>query len=245
MTRCRSYLKCLRFCPHMIFGQRIGNVACRCGYSDLYDLNFDKNSCGQDLIRSWLGQLPVPGTGPDGRPPRKSKLARDLIELWNTSFFLARGVELVLYKGNERRTGAQAGLVEPRLFRNGDSSESDINSDYSDYDGPHGRSALSSNDGRHHEEKRRRRKERERKAQAYTVFVACTRKLTAPYGPGVPPPVGYPAVMPTGHNPAGYGTPSMGYPAMGYAPPAAVYGAPHHTPVGIPMTRSRGQGGGY
>ncbi|EIN10391.1 hypothetical protein PUNSTDRAFT_51038 [Punctularia strigosozonata HHB-11173 SS5] len=65
----------------------------------------------QDVHLAWTGKLPVP----DSRPRRRSTLTIDLVELWNSSFFLARGVEVVLYKGRERRTGPGAGTVDPNL----------------------------------------------------------------------------------------------------------------------------------
>lgn len=37
------------------------------------------------------------------------------MDLWNTSFFLVRGAELVLYKGKERRSGPHAGVVDRDL----------------------------------------------------------------------------------------------------------------------------------
>ncbi|EKM59471.1 uncharacterized protein PHACADRAFT_249989 [Phanerochaete carnosa HHB-10118-sp] len=68
-----------------------------------------------DLSLAWAGKLPVPAYATDGRPPKRTTLTSDLIDLWNTSFFLKRGVELVLYKGRERRSGRLAGTVDVHL----------------------------------------------------------------------------------------------------------------------------------
>ncbi|KIY73769.1 hypothetical protein CYLTODRAFT_416790 [Cylindrobasidium torrendii FP15055 ss-10] len=65
----------------------------------------------QDLALAWAGRLPVPVLQ-NGHKPKRSTLSGDLVELWNTSFFMARGVEAVLYKGRERRTGARAGEID-------------------------------------------------------------------------------------------------------------------------------------
>lgn len=90
-----------------------------------------------DLALAWSGKLPVPEYTRDGRPPKRTVLASDLIDLWNTSFFLKRGIEVVLYKGRERRTGRNAGTVDvhlPGLDAAGlsDSSEDDSSSSEDD-----------------------------------------------------------------------------------------------------------------
>lgn len=59
--------------------------------------------------------MPVPQYSPDGRPPKRSTLAADVVDLWNSSFFRMRGVEMVLYKGRERRSGRYAGTVDVNL----------------------------------------------------------------------------------------------------------------------------------
>ena len=70
----------------------------------------------QDLTNAWLGRLPVPESAKqDGRPPKRSIVATDLVELWNASFFIPRGVELIVYKGRERRNGKYAGSVDTDL----------------------------------------------------------------------------------------------------------------------------------
>ena len=69
----------------------------------------------QDLALAWAGKLPVPDYARDGRPPKRTVLASDLIDLWNASFFLKRGVEVILYKGRERRSGRSVGMVDVHL----------------------------------------------------------------------------------------------------------------------------------
>ena len=70
----------------------------------------------QDLTNAWIGRLPIPESAKqDGRPPKRSVVATDLVELWNTSFFIPRGVEAIVYKGRERRNGRNAGRVDTDL----------------------------------------------------------------------------------------------------------------------------------
>jgi hypothetical protein len=70
----------------------------------------------QDLTNAWLGRLPIPESAKqDGRGPKRSVVATDLVELWNTSFFIPRGVELIIYKGRERRNGKYAGRLDMDL----------------------------------------------------------------------------------------------------------------------------------
>ncbi|KIM45863.1 hypothetical protein M413DRAFT_295866 [Hebeloma cylindrosporum] len=227
----------------------------------------DWNRCMQDLGRSWIGQLPVPSTGRDGQPPRRSTLAADLVELWNTSFFHPRGVELILYKGNERRTGPQAGQIEHRLPRYEEDSSPSHSSDsgFSDHDGrggPYGRSGYEQGEARrrHQEDKqerrrRRREKRARKKAKTYSLYISCLSKGA----PGAY--VGGPSAMsmPGGYGvaasaPGGYGSPMYRVPEgiptarshgstssthVGYTSP------PYGTSNGIATSRSHGYGGGY
>lgn len=59
-------------------------------------------------------------------------MTADLIDLWNTSFFIQRGVEVVLFKGRERRSGTSAGIVEAQLPGFNDSDYDDSSSDSSE-----------------------------------------------------------------------------------------------------------------
>ena len=169
--------------------------------------------------------------GRDGRAPKPSALSADLINLWNASFFSPRGVELILYKGRERRTGPNAGQLDPELASSSDDSSSDSSdSDFVDQaGGPYRRPVeMSDSRRRRHEEKqekRRRRKEkkarRKAKAKGYSVYAA---------------------YLPLG-NPNSYGKGIMagGYnnTAMPNRPPGG-YGA-----MNIPQSRSQGYGTGY
>ncbi|KAI0370181.1 hypothetical protein BV20DRAFT_1052526 [Pilatotrama ljubarskyi] len=127
----------------------------------------------QDLAMAWAGTLPVPHYSSDDRPPKRSTLAADVIDLWNASFFRPRGVEMVLYKGRERRSGRMAGTVDMNLpgFDERDvsspseSSDDDDNSAeerqrdrYGAYGGVYGRQAEA-------ELREARRARRERKAE--------------------------------------------------------------------------------
>ncbi|THH33761.1 hypothetical protein EUX98_g366 [Antrodiella citrinella] len=91
-----------------------------------------------DLSLSWSNKLPVPQYANDGHQPRRTTLTADLIDLWNASFFIKRGAELVLYKGRERRSGRNIGQVDvhlPGFDDYGDySDEDDDLSDDDDYD---------------------------------------------------------------------------------------------------------------
>ena len=60
--------------------------------------------------------MPVPQyQTTDGRPPKRSTVIADLVDVWNSSFFRSRGVEAVLYKGRERRSGRYTGTVDMHL----------------------------------------------------------------------------------------------------------------------------------
>jgi len=158
----------------------------------------------QDLSLSWAGKLPVQSLGRDGRPPKPSTLAAELIDLWNASFFFARGIEVVLYKGHERRSGSQIGKVDLNMPSYDDDSDSSSSSeedtDESDYGntpaGPYGRPTSGqhslSDAGRRRrretkQEKRQRHKEKKqrRKAKArekkYALYITCL-PLSGPNG---------------------------------------------------------------
>ncbi|KAF4574689.1 hypothetical protein EYR36_006039 [Pleurotus pulmonarius] len=186
----------------------------------------------QDLSLAWAGRLPVPGN-----PAKRSTLAADLLDLWNGSFFQARGVELVLYKGRERRTGQRAGTVDRVLPGYDDddddsdetsssSSESDDSDDdpYAGSQGMYGRQGMPPPEvmearRRQKEkklEKKRRRKERKarRKAKArdkkYSLYLTCIPLGGSSYSGNNPmagPPVG---ALPGGGSsyPGMVGTPS-------------------------------------
>ncbi|KIY45898.1 hypothetical protein FISHEDRAFT_60749 [Fistulina hepatica ATCC 64428] len=168
----------------------------------------------QDLASAWTEQLQVPAAA-TGRRPRRSRVAADLIETWNERFFAPRAVEIVLYKGRERRTGPKAGVEDLDDDRDNDSDsdlseESDIDSDDDANEqqyglgayGTYGRTAGMSDvmDTRRRrrgrdEDKRRRRRERQRRKErtrekVYTLYLTYV------------PPSGAGMAMP---NPASYG----------------------------------------
>src|ERR1700761_8352309 len=76
----------------------------------------------QDLALSWGGKLPT--TDPS-RSSRPSVVTAELVDLWNNSFFTSRGVEVVLFKGRERRSGQGFGQIERNLPGFGNPSDSD------------------------------------------------------------------------------------------------------------------------
>lgn len=73
----------------------------------------------------------MPDYARDGRQPKRTTLTADLVDLWNSSFFLKRGVEVVLYKGRERRSGRNIGQVDVHLpgFEDRDRSDTDDSED--------------------------------------------------------------------------------------------------------------------
>ena len=101
--------------------------------------------------------------GPDGRPPKRSTLAAELIEVWNYNFLRPRGVEAVLYKGRERRTGRYAGTVDAHLPL--------VNPD--DVSSP---SASEDEDEEEAFERRERERDRERYGERYARQEAETRR---------------------------------------------------------------------
>lgn len=167
----------------------------------------------QDLGLAWAGKLPVPDLMRGGRVPKRATLAGDLLDLWNNSFFLVRGIEVVLYKGRERRSGKSPGVKDlhipeyedDELSSSSSESESDSEDEYASRAvGPYGRPGEISDSRRRRreakEERRRKRKEKKlrRKEKARETKYALYIISTKPGGPGVLP---YPPV------PGGYGMP--------------------------------------
>lgn len=122
-----------------------------------------------DLALAWAGKMPIPEFSRGGPPPKRSTLIADLIDLWNSSFFLTRRVEIVLYKGRERRSGANAGAIEYNLPGLGpeddsdssDSSDSNSDSDDDRYPG-YGRGMDLTESKRRRREKKEEKKRRKR-----------------------------------------------------------------------------------
>ncbi|KAJ2926205.1 hypothetical protein H1R20_g10885, partial [Candolleomyces eurysporus] len=175
----------------------------------------------EDLTLAWTGRLPVSARDP--KPPRPSVVTAELIHTWNTAFFEPRGVEIVLYKGKQRRSGRLFGRAD--ITSDDDEDESSSSSESSsESDDPYppapsnayGRSGgmedLAAARRRYYDgkiqakerrrERRRRRRER-RKNKVYTFY--------ATFGPN-----GVPAGMP----PVASSYPGM-VPTMGVPPPVA------------------------
>jgi hypothetical protein len=159
-----------------------------------------------------------------------------LINLWNVSFFAPRGVELVLYKGRERRTGLNAGQLDPDLASYDDDSDDPSSSSSSSLEygnsagGHYGRPPMEMSDSRRRrqeekQERRRRRKEkkarRKAKAKGYSVYVSYLS-------------LGNPNSYGKGMMAGGYNNPAM------QNNPHAGYGA-----INVPQSRSQGYGTGY
>ncbi|KAG2158951.1 uncharacterized protein EDB93DRAFT_1117218 [Suillus bovinus] len=77
---------------------------------DVYDQ--DWSTFMNSISFAWKGTLPLPTFA---RGFLRSSIVADLISRWNNSFFLPRRVEIVLYKGCERRSGPHAGTVDDRV----------------------------------------------------------------------------------------------------------------------------------
>ncbi|KZS98084.1 hypothetical protein SISNIDRAFT_462970 [Sistotremastrum niveocremeum HHB9708] len=82
----------------------------------------------QDLAMAWSERVEVPSHR-SGRRPHRASIAADIIDVWNTAFFLPRGIETVLFKGRIRRSGPMAGHRDDRLVRTAEENEDDLYSD--------------------------------------------------------------------------------------------------------------------
>lgn len=154
----------------------------------------------------------MPHLTKNGHQPKRGTLTADLIDLWNVSFFVRRGVEVILYKGRQRRSGQRAGVMDlpQHLFEGhaiSSSSDSEDESEVSEDErayGFYGRPAFAPGQGSMAEvlEARRRRKEfreeqRRRKLERkirkrekarekkYALYINCVRP-----GGSVNPPQG-------------------------------------------------------
>ncbi|TFK74398.1 hypothetical protein BDN72DRAFT_51972 [Pluteus cervinus] len=82
-----------------------------------------------DLYLAWGGRLPVPEYSRSGQAPKNSKVSADLVDLWNGSFFANRGLEVVLYRGREIRTGPRAGQTDSQRLDDDDESSEESSSE--------------------------------------------------------------------------------------------------------------------
>ncbi|KAG7097259.1 hypothetical protein E1B28_004625 [Marasmius oreades] len=184
-----------------------------------------------DLALAWAGRLPVP-TAPGSQPPKRATVTGSLVDLWNHSFLNRRGVELVLYKGRERRSGPNAGVIDLHLLVHDDADLSDTessdddddddddeelryNAAYGTYAGRPGyapdmaeirqkRLAAKAERKRRRKEKKSRQRAREREKK-YTLYLACVPQRS----------VGHPGAMPTPTVPNYTQGGSTGYGAYG------------------------------
>jgi hypothetical protein len=134
----------------------------------------------QDLARAWTG---VSAPMHPGRASRPSSTTRYLIDTWNMNFFLMHGLELVLYKGRERRSGNKYGVADLRRSPAHTDSESDSDSSLTDSDesddetqpyGIHGqarRSLKAKKVEKKRWEKERQKKRNKQKLRTYTLYL--------------------------------------------------------------------------
>ncbi|KAI0068966.1 hypothetical protein BV25DRAFT_68519 [Artomyces pyxidatus] len=159
----------------------------------------------QDLALAWAGKLP---TADPTRASKRSNMTADLIDLWNNSFFQQRGVEVVLFKGRERRSGAAIGTIERHLpsfdsDEDDDSDSSSLSSDSSSSDdakygrqNPYGRptdpyaaadakrrkAEKKAEKKRKHKEKKAKKRARERE-RTYSLYLTCIAPREGGLGP--------------------------------------------------------------
>lgn len=135
----------------------------------------------QDLTKAWLGMLPSPTQ--EARLPKRSTAAIGLVEHWNTSFFHARGVELLIYKGRERKNGEHAGRIDMDL-PGFDITIDDSSSDSTEWEPQ----TAEAHDSRTRKETKRRDEEVERRLRAlelrgkyavYAVYLTCLPRVRA------------------------------------------------------------------
>ncbi|KAG8963974.1 hypothetical protein FRC03_002405 [Tulasnella sp. 419] len=77
----------------------------------------DWNRCMEDLVSAWNGVVPYElfRDKPRNMIVSPGSAVAAMVDIWNVCFFLDRNVELVLYRGLERRTGPTAGRRDERL----------------------------------------------------------------------------------------------------------------------------------
>jgi hypothetical protein len=145
-----------------------------------------------------------------------------MLDLWNTSFFLPRGVEIILYKGRERRSGPKVGFIDQTLPNDddddSDQSESEEEDDESDFEGYLARNAntygrpqdfdpviIAKRRRENREVKRKQRKDKEarRRAKAkerekiYALYMTNVSGSGAVHSSGMPG--GYPPAAPSAY----------------------------------------------
>ncbi|KDQ64924.1 hypothetical protein JAAARDRAFT_28581 [Jaapia argillacea MUCL 33604] len=167
----------------------------------------------QDLSMAWSRRLPIPDVARTQQVPKRTAVAAEIVDTWNAMFFTPRGVEVVLYKGHERRSGANAGTVDHHLpgfdvnpadisTSESDSSNSDSEDEgygYGEQGGVYGRQAdprqaeirdakrrrkdKKEEQKRKEKEKKLRRKVKE-KEKAYTLYITSVEPRASPMAAG-------------------------------------------------------------
>jgi hypothetical protein len=151
----------------------------------------------KDLTLAWAGKLP---TSDSNGSSRRSIATAGLIDLWNNSFFARRGVEVLLFKGHQRRSGQLIGQIERDLPGFSDDSDSDLSdspssdsSASSDNNYGRGRGGSAYNGSftdarrrkadrkaeRKRKEEKARRRARERE-KTYALYIGCATPVTVP-----------------------------------------------------------------
>jgi len=157
----------------------------------------------QDLALAWAGKLP---TSDPNRSSRPSAVTAELIDLWNNSFFASRGVEVILYKGHERRSGQYFGQADRNLPGFGGASDEDSSGSlstsdssslsddkygrggaggggyYGTYDSRRRKAERKAEKKRKHKEKKARRRARERE-KTYVLYITCVPPRDGAFAP--------------------------------------------------------------
>jgi hypothetical protein len=170
----------------------------------MIDGGVKKKNLIKDLALAWAGKLPT--SDPNQNRSRPSLVSAELIDLWNNSFFAPRGVEVVLYKGHERRSGLGFGQVDRHLPGFGNDADSDSSDSLSTSsssalsDDKYGRGGAGGGYyGSYPDSKRRKaerkaekkRKQKEKKARrrarerekTYALYITCVTPRDGALGP--------------------------------------------------------------
>ena len=159
-------------------------------------------------------------------------MVANLLDAWNDLFFLPRGSEVTLYKGNERRSGPRVGTIDKDLPEDDDSDKGESEDDESDDEkgleeylmmrkaatyGPQSgidpvviarRRRETKEEGKKARREARRKAKAKEKEKIYALYVTHV-PLSGAVIPG-----GYPSVAPPDHAPvipSGYGRHHGGY----------------------------------
>jgi len=92
---------------------------------DVFDEDWDRFM--KDVALAWANKFPE-------EMSKNSAIVARLVNSWNSSFFMARGVEIVFYRGRERRSGPHAGRLDRDVI-NFDEPEDDVSTSDSESEG--------------------------------------------------------------------------------------------------------------